>query len=276
MRLCPAQSQKAEINLSLRQNGDSLTGSMQMQDILVQIDKGTVDGDALTFSAAFPMGGKTGRGSIPGKDRGRAHTLTNRGNGCRGQPEFHPKPDAERIERLSGLFRLWGIVKFFHPYVVRGAVDWGRCPSAGDCEGGIGKGRRKNIAPLSRACFVKYKIRIRVCSAEARRRPVDPAPHQRRVLRSGYYPQFEGTGGRFYAAWEAVGPTPAYVAELPDGMRVAVRTAEPRLFASGTRESREDLREFATSERAAPAGSGAILEYYPLLLRFSREHPKLG
>jgi C-terminal processing protease CtpA/Prc len=36
-----------------------------------------------------------------------------------------------------------------------------------------------------------------------------------------------GTGRRFYTAWETVGPTPAHVAELPDGIRVAIRTAEP-------------------------------------------------
>jgi hypothetical protein len=34
-----------------------------------------------------------------------------------------PKPDAERIERLSGLFRLWGIVKFF--------LMWSEVPSIG-------------------------------------------------------------------------------------------------------------------------------------------------
>jgi hypothetical protein len=33
------------------------------------------------------------------------------------------EPDAERIERLSELFHLWGAIKFFHPYVVRVVVD---------------------------------------------------------------------------------------------------------------------------------------------------------
>jgi hypothetical protein len=56
---------------------------------------------------------------------------------------------------------------------------------------------------------------------------LDPAPHQQRLVRSGYYPQVEGTGRGYYAAWEAVGPTPAYTAELPGGIRVTIRTAEP-------------------------------------------------
>ncbi len=118
-----AQSQKAEINLSLRQNGDSLTGSMQMQDILMQIDKGTVDGDTLTFSAAFPIGGKLIEAPFQGRIEGEHIRLQIEGMDVVAA-RVPPKPDAERIERLSGLFRLWGIIKFFHPYVVRGAVDW--------------------------------------------------------------------------------------------------------------------------------------------------------
>ncbi|HLJ57072.1 MAG TPA: hypothetical protein VKT77_18690, partial [Chthonomonadaceae bacterium] len=35
-------------------------------------------------------------------------------------------PDAVRIERLAGLGRAWGAVKFFHPYVGSRDIDWDR------------------------------------------------------------------------------------------------------------------------------------------------------
>lgn len=226
-----AQSQKAEINLFLRQSGDSVTGTVQMQDMLIQIGKGAVHGDTVSFSAAFPMGGKLIEVPFQGRIEGEHIRLQLEGIDFVAT-RVPPKPDAKRVERLSGLFRLWGDVKFFHPYVVRGAVDWDAALLRAIPKVEVGQTAEAYRSAVESMLGGIQDPDTRVLrGGEAP--PVDPAPHQRRVLRNGYYPQVEGTGRGFYAAWETVGPTPAYVAELPDGIRVAIRTAEPASSPAG-------------------------------------------
>jgi len=117
------QSQKVEFNLSLHQSGGSLTGTVQMNDMLTQIRKGTVQGDAVSLLVMLPVRGKLIEVPFNGRIDGEHIRLNLEGVDFVAS-RVQPKPDAERINRLSGLFRLWGVVKFFHPYVVRGGVDW--------------------------------------------------------------------------------------------------------------------------------------------------------
>jgi hypothetical protein len=36
------------------------------------------------------------------------------------------KAEEQRIARLASLCRLWGAVKFFHPWIARQRIDWDR------------------------------------------------------------------------------------------------------------------------------------------------------
>src|ERR1043165_9994884 len=42
----------------------------------------------------------------------------------RGQSPSEPSVEATRLARLSGLARLWGAVKYFHPYLAYKDIDW--------------------------------------------------------------------------------------------------------------------------------------------------------
>jgi len=220
-----AQSQKAEFNLSLHQSGGSLTGTMQMNDTLMQIRKGTVQGDAVSLLVMLPVRGKLIEVPFDGRIDGEHIRLNLEGVDFVAS-RVQPKPDAERINRLSGLFRLWGVVKFFHPYVVRGGVDWDaallRAIPRVEAAETVEAYRTATASMLGELQDPETRV-LRGDETAA----LDPAPHQQRLVRSGYYPQVEGTGRGYYAAWEAVGPTPAYTAELPGGIRVTIRTAEP-------------------------------------------------
>src|SRR5581483_7074425 len=109
-----AQSQKAEIDLFLRQNGESLTGTVQIQGVHMEIAKGAVDGDTVSFSAAVAMGGKLIEVPFRGRIEGEHIRLQMQGMDLLAA-RVPRKPDEERVERLGRLMRLWGIVKFFHP-----------------------------------------------------------------------------------------------------------------------------------------------------------------
>ena len=42
-----------------------------------------------------------------------------------GEINMTPLSESKRVERLVGLCRLWGAVKYFHPYLAyRGDIDW--------------------------------------------------------------------------------------------------------------------------------------------------------
>lgn len=219
------QSQKAELNLSLHQRSNSLTGSVQIEDKLFEIGKGSVQGITVSFSTMIPTGGKLVEVPFHGRIEGEYIRLDLGGVDCVAS-RVPAKPGAERIERLSGLFRLWGIVKFFHPYVVRGVVDWDA-----PLLKAIPKVEAAKTGDEFRAAVESMMAELQDPATRVLRQDetvtVDRTPNQRRLVRSGYYPQIGDTGQEYYAAWEPVGPTPAFVAEFSEGLRASIRVTEP-------------------------------------------------
>jgi hypothetical protein len=82
-----------------------------------------VDGDQITFAISIPAGGRLRQISVVGTSevndeirlRGDANIVLKR---------VEPEPGAGRIERLASLIRLWGTIRFFHPYVASKPTDW--------------------------------------------------------------------------------------------------------------------------------------------------------
>jgi hypothetical protein len=159
------------------------------------------------------------RGSIEGNEMrlsfGGVDTVASR---------VQPKPDAERIERLAGLFRLWGAVKFFHPYVVRGVVDWDAALLTAIPKVEAAKTAEAYGAAVGSMLSELRDPQTKVLAGDEMP-ALEPTPHQHRVVWAGYYPQVGELDSGYYTTWEAVGPTRAYTIELPERVRVAIRTA---------------------------------------------------
>jgi hypothetical protein len=118
-----ANGRTFDCDFSLKQNGNAITGTVQIEDKLLQVDHASIQGDTVSLSMRAPVQGKLASMQLEGKwDGARLHLRLEDVEIVASRVE-RTREEA-RIERLSGLFRAWGAIHFFHPYVAHGTIDW--------------------------------------------------------------------------------------------------------------------------------------------------------
>src|SRR6185312_8663519 len=111
------------VTLKLQQTGDTLSGTEEIQGRLFPLKNGHVDGEQFTFSIDFPVGGKLRPMSFTGTP-GANGEIRLSGDLPLVLKRVESAPDASRIERLASLIRLWGTIRFFHPWIASRPIDW--------------------------------------------------------------------------------------------------------------------------------------------------------
>ncbi len=222
------------ITLRLEQTGNSVSGSEEFMGKVFPFEGGDVDRDRITFSISIPVGGRLQQATAAG----------NRGNGeirLRGfanvvLKRVEPEPGASRIERLASLIRLWGTIRFFHPFVASKPIGWDSAFIAA-------VPLAEKAAP--RDDFVRAVSGMPAALDDSETRVLaDNAPESlpiacqcREIVRSGFIGAGPSSGGDYYADWENVPRRAQYIMKLWNGVRVAIRTAAPVSADTGLRSS---------------------------------------
>jgi len=211
------------VTLRLQQTGNSLSGTEEIQGNLFPVENGQVNGARFTFTISVPAGGRLrqipvagtyGNGEIRLQDGAAGVVLKRVG----------PEADANRIERLASLIRLWGTIRFFHPYVASRPIDWDSAFTSAVQPTANAASRDDFVQAISAMLALLGDSETRVLADDAPV-PLPVACRCREIVRSG----FVGTGPStaYYADWENVPERASYVMKLWNGVRVALRTAEP-------------------------------------------------
>ena len=211
------------ITLRLQQIGNTISGTEEIQGNIFPVKTGRVDGDKITFTMSIPAGGRLRQIPVTGTAANGEIRLLDGGVSVV-LKRVNPTPEAGRIERLGSLIRLWGTIRFFHPYIASRPIDWDSAfitaiqPAAGAAS------RDDFIRVVSAMLARLDDSETRVLDDEASE--LSPIACQcREIVRSG----FVGTGpsSAYYVDWENVPTRKPYLMTLSDGIRVAIRTAEP-------------------------------------------------
>jgi C-terminal processing protease CtpA/Prc len=210
-------------DLDLKQDGNALTGTVQIEDRVLQVDHGSIQGDAISLSLRAPVKGRLATMQLEGKwDGARLHFRLE--NVEIVASRMQQTREEARVDRLSGLFRLWGAIHFFHPFVVHGSIDWDAAllsaiprvegaASSEDYRAAIETMLRELKDPET------YVVRGELVQSAA------GAGNRRRVVRRGLH-SAGASISEYYADWERADSTP-FVMSLPDGTRIAIRASEP-------------------------------------------------
>jgi C-terminal processing protease CtpA/Prc len=211
-----------QIVLTLSQTGNSLSGDIELGGQIFPIGNGSIGDDKIAFFISRAVSGRLLKLPFTATVRNGEMTLASAlANGIL-RPD---SPDAQTlaIERVAATMRLWGAIRFFHPYLAYRPIDWnGALISALPL---IEKSQSND--EFARAITAMLGTlgdpETRVLG-DGEPDPISSGPCQcRRIVRSGLS---EGNSQAYYADWESVDRNAVYVVRLP-GLRVAVRTAEP-------------------------------------------------
>ena len=224
-------SQTAEMVFDLHQSGDRIAGTMSATGRTFEISSGAAHGPDVELSVGTPANGRLTQLKITGKLEGESLRLNMQGASFSATRAVR-STEAIREERLAGLMRAWGTIKFFHPYLAYRPIDWDAALMAAIPKVEAAKSAEEYSAAVA-SMLQELKdpethvLRGAVLDADVTN-PAAPAGKRRRLVRSGYYPQIGGTqSGGYYADWEIVDAASAFVIRLPEKVRIVMRTGEP-------------------------------------------------
>jgi C-terminal processing protease CtpA/Prc len=215
-----------EVELELRQHGDTVSGTIWLSGEPRAIAPSKVEGGRASLILLIPRDGKLARVETAVRLEGDRLFFAEGADGS--ARRVQPEPSG-RTDRLTGLFRLWGAIKFFHPWLAYKAVDWDAALLAAIPHAENAATRERYAAAVSGmlAALDDPATRLLPDAAAAPAAERNPLP-SRRILRQGYYPQNPRHPSFYYRDWdvrENAGPQ-VYVLDLPYGLRAAMRTAE--------------------------------------------------
>jgi hypothetical protein len=216
-----------EFTFDFTQTGHSISGTVTIQDLVMPISRGVIQGSGISFSALTPAGGKlvpvsftgTLEGAVLRLDMGGTHLTATR---------VQPTEQTIRIERLAGLFRLWGTIRFFHPYIAHGSIDWDGALLAAIPKVEAAANTDAYAAAIG-AMLAALKDPETHVAGEAVADSPPVAGNRRRLVRSGY----PHAARDYYTDGEPVNSAVTYTIQLPGQVRVVMRTSEPADSSNG-------------------------------------------
>jgi C-terminal processing protease CtpA/Prc len=213
------------VTLRLQQTGNSLSGTEEIQGNIFPLKGEHVDGDQITFTVSVPVGGRLRQFSVAGTS-GANDEIRLRGDLTIVLKRVGPEPGGNRIERLASLIRLWGTIRFFHPYVASRPINWDSAfiTAVPLAENAASRGDFVRVISGMLATLDDSETRVLVDGAPE---PFPIACQCREITRSGFVGIGTSTGGGYYVDWENVQLRRSYIMTLWNGIRVALRTAEP-------------------------------------------------
>lgn len=203
-----------EVVLELKQSGEAVSGSMTAAGSRYTIKDGLLRGNSLSFCILIPSQGRRSPQCLTGKFEGGELRLDDDEMPLVFR-RFQAAPGAARVERLAGLMRGWGAIKFFHPYLAYRPIDWDRAFLNAIPRVEAARTTKEYAAALE-AMVAELKDPETRVLREGETLPEVPAGPRRRLVRNAYY-----------VDWETVDAAPPYATELPEGVRVVMRTGEP-------------------------------------------------
>jgi C-terminal processing protease CtpA/Prc len=213
----------SEFVFILTQQNDSVSGTMTGNDRTFQIGNGKVDGDRISFSLMFPADGRLAHIPVTGELRNGALQVQLQGLRLTAQ-RIPPDPEAARKERLAGLIRVWGAIRFFHPYVAHGPIDWDGALVRAIPKVESSQTAEQYTAAVESMLAELHDPQTHVIRGIEAAAPAGERGPFRRLIYSGYPPR--SGGGDYYWDWEIVAEAPPYRFEFA-GLRIAMRTGEP-------------------------------------------------
>jgi len=213
------------VTLKLQQTGNTLSGTEEIQGRLLPLRDGHVDGDRFTFSIDFPAGGRLRPMSFTGTP-GAGGEIRLSGDLPLVLKRVESAPDASRIERLASLIRLWGTIRFFHPSIASRPIDWDAAFIAAIPLVEKAASRNDFAQAISGMLAALHDSETLVLADDAPE-PLPIACQCRKITRSGFVGTGPSTGGGYFVDWENVSRRAPFLMTLWDGLRVALRTAEP-------------------------------------------------
>lgn len=221
-----AGGRSGEVELELRRSGDTLSGTIWLSGEPRAIAPSKVEGNRATLILLIPRDGRLAR--VPAAVRLEGDRLFFENGPGKGSARRVPPEPPGRMARLDGLIRLWGAVRFFHPYLAYKPIDWDAALLAAIPQAERAGTRETYAAAVSAMLAALADPETRVLPDGAPL-PAAPAGPARGILRYGYYPQRPESHSFFYQDWETrQGPAAApYTVALPWDLRAAVRTTEP-------------------------------------------------
>jgi C-terminal processing protease CtpA/Prc len=145
-------------------------------------------------------------------------------------------PEAARIERLASLIRLWGTIRFFHPYIASRQINWDSAFTTAVQATANAASKDDFVRGISEMLATLDDSETRVLADDAPE-PLPVTCQCRQITRSGFPGAGPSTAGGYYVDWENVPRRAPYVMTLWNGIRVAIRTAEPVSANSDVREA---------------------------------------
>jgi C-terminal processing protease CtpA/Prc len=137
-----------------------------------------------------------------------------------------PAPDASRIERLASLIRVWGTIRFFHPWIASRPIEWDPAFIAAVPQ--VEKAASRNdFARAISGMLATLRDSETLVLADGAPEPLPTACQCREITRSGFAGTGPSTGGGYFVDWENIPRRAPFLMTLWDGVRVAIRTAEP-------------------------------------------------
>ena len=209
--------------LTLQQTADSISGSHEIGGRVIPIENARVEGERLTFTISVPAAGRLRRLSLSAVLKEDHLSLVTAGQE-RILNRVNPSAEEVRLERLAATIRLWGTVKFFHPYLAYRTIDWDAAFITAIRQVNHAASHDDFVLALAGMLAKLDDPETRVLGI----RELDPRPvpcQCRALVRSGLYAPADSTP--YYADWENVGQREPYILRSANSLRVAMRTAEP-------------------------------------------------
>jgi C-terminal processing protease CtpA/Prc len=213
------------VTVKLQQTGNTLSGTEEIQGKLFPLRGGHVDGDRFTFIIDIPARGRLRPMSFTGTP-GASGEIRLQGDLPLVLKRVEPAPDAGRIERLASLIRLWGTIRFFHPWIASRPIDWDSAFIAAVPPAENAASRSDFARAISGMLATLHDSETLVL-ADGAPEPLPIACQCREITRSGFVGTGPSTAGGYFVDWENVPRRTPFIMTLWDGVRVAIRTAEP-------------------------------------------------
>ncbi|HEU5022348.1 MAG TPA: hypothetical protein VFT60_10665, partial [Bryobacteraceae bacterium] len=209
------------VTVTLQQTGSALSGTEEIQGRLFSLQDGHVDGDRFTFTIAIPASGRLRRMSFTGTP-GANGEIRLTGDLPLVLKRVEPAREASRVERLASLIRLWGTIRFFHPWIVSRPIDWDSAFIAAVPLAESAASQNDFARAISGMLATLHDPETLVL-ADAAPEPLPIACYCREITRSGFVGTGPSTAGGYFVDWDNVPRRAPFIMTLWDGVRVAIR-----------------------------------------------------